>query len=164
MAVIEMPLLAASGALLRALPDSLLSAAFAAVANHALRGQRVAARLTEIEDRTLCLDLRDVGAHLYFRVRAGRLVAVAAGTPSVRIRGGLRDFLALLQRNEDPDTLFFQRRLCIEGDVEAGLHVKNLIDSLDYDWDAHVQDVLPAPAARRVLRLTRRFLSARAWR
>ncbi|HEX9812240.1 MAG TPA: SCP2 sterol-binding domain-containing protein [Burkholderiales bacterium] len=160
--MIEVPVLAASGALLRALPDSLLSTAFAALANHALRGQRVAARLAEIEGRTLCLDLPEVGAQLYFQVRAGRLGAIAACTPAVRIRGGLRDFLALVRRREDPDTLFFQRRLCIEGDVEAGLHVKNLIDSLDYDWDAHVQDVLPAPLAHCAIEISRRLLAARA--
>lgn len=34
---------------------------------------------------------------------------------------------------EDPDSLFFQRRLRIEGDTELGLEVKNLMDSLDLD-------------------------------
>jgi predicted lipid carrier protein YhbT len=29
-------------------------------------------------------------------------------------------------RKQDPDTLFFQRRLVIEGDTELGLYVKNL--------------------------------------
>jgi predicted lipid carrier protein YhbT len=36
-------------------------------------------------------------------------------------------------RKEDPDTLFFQRRLSIEGDTELGLEVKNLMDSVDLD-------------------------------
>lgn len=36
-------------------------------------------------------------------------------------------------RKEDPDTLFFQRRLRIEGDTELGLYVKNLMDSIDLD-------------------------------
>jgi O2-independent ubiquinone biosynthesis accessory factor UbiT len=34
-------------------------------------------------------------------------------------------------RFEDPDTLFFQRRLVIEGDTELGLGVKNFLDGLD---------------------------------
>ncbi len=41
-------------------------------------------------------------------------------------------------RKEDPDTLFFQRRLRIEGDTELGLEVKNLMDSIDLE-------LLPAP-------------------
>lgn len=52
---------------------------------------------------------------------------------SVTIRGRWRDFLLLAARQEDPDTLFFRRRLVIEGDTELGLAVKNLIDSLDPD-------------------------------
>ncbi|MNP62413.1 SCP-2 sterol transfer family protein [compost metagenome] len=51
--------------------------------------------------------------------------------PSVTIRGNWRDFVLLASRHEDPDTLFFRRRLVIEGDTELGLAVKNLIDSLD---------------------------------
>ncbi|MGB7997639.1 MAG: SCP2 sterol-binding domain-containing protein, partial [Photobacterium halotolerans] len=36
-------------------------------------------------------------------------------------------------RKVDPDTLFFQRRLTMQGDTELGLAVKNLLDSLDLD-------------------------------
>lgn len=42
-----------------------------------------------------------------------------------------RDFLALLAREEDPDTLFFNRRLLMEGDTELGLLVKNTLDGID---------------------------------
>ncbi|MBM7071699.1 SCP2 sterol-binding domain-containing protein [Shewanella sp. 202IG2-18] len=34
---------------------------------------------------------------------------------------------------EDPDTLFFQRQLQIEGDTELGLEVKNLLLSIELD-------------------------------
>ncbi len=51
--------------------------------------------------------------------------------PDVRIGGNLNEFIRLAARKEDPDTLFFQRRLTIEGDTEMGLEVKNLIDSID---------------------------------
>lgn len=34
---------------------------------------------------------------------------------------------------EDPDTLFFQRKLSIEGDTELGLEVKNLLLSVEFD-------------------------------
>lgn len=48
------------------------------------------------------------------------------------IKGELSDFICLATRSEDPDTLFFQRRLCMEGDTELGLETKNLIDSVDF--------------------------------
>jgi len=41
------------------------------------------------------------------------------------------DFLLLAQRREDPDTLFFSRRLVMEGDTELGLVVKNSLDALE---------------------------------
>ena len=51
----------------------------------------------------------------------------------VTISGNWREFLLLASRQEDPDTLFFRRRLQIDGDTELGLAVKNMIDSLDSD-------------------------------
>lgn len=43
------------------------------------------------------------------------------------------DLILIAGRKQDPDTLFFQRRLKIEGDTELGLEVKNLIDAIDID-------------------------------
>lgn len=41
------------------------------------------------------------------------------------------DFLRIATRQEDPDTLFFSRRLGMEGDTELGLVVKNTLDALE---------------------------------
>ena len=63
-----------------------------------------------------------------------RRLRIAQQAPvQVTIRGNWREFLLLASRQEDPDTLFFRRRLVIEGDTELGLAIKNLIDSLDPD-------------------------------
>ena len=51
----------------------------------------------------------------------------------VSISGHAHDFARLALRLVDPDTLFFQRRLCIEGDTEIGLGVKNTLDALDWE-------------------------------
>jgi len=47
------------------------------------------------------------------------------------IRCNIREFVLLANRRVDPDTLFFQRRLIIEGDTELGLTMKNLMDALE---------------------------------
>jgi O2-independent ubiquinone biosynthesis accessory factor UbiT len=73
----------------------------------------------------------------------------ARGRPDVTIRAAPRDYLSLALRREDPDTLFFTRRLVMEGDTDLGLVVKNALDAVD--WDA-----LPAPLARLSARLARR--------
>jgi predicted lipid carrier protein YhbT len=54
----------------------------------------------------------------------------AFGKADVTVRASLADYAALALRREDPDTLFFSRRLVIEGDTALGLIVKNALDSL----------------------------------
>jgi predicted lipid carrier protein YhbT len=39
--------------------------------------------------------------------------------------------MLLARRQEDPDTLFFSRRLSMEGDTELGLLVKNTLDAIE---------------------------------
>ncbi|MEZ5482089.1 MAG: SCP2 sterol-binding domain-containing protein [Porticoccaceae bacterium] len=49
----------------------------------------------------------------------------------LRFSANLNDLVLIAARKADPDTLFFQRRLRIEGDTELGLEIKNLIDGID---------------------------------
>jgi predicted lipid carrier protein YhbT len=87
-----------------------------------------------LNGRWMLLEITDIKGCWYLSQRDGQLV-VAADAPQtdVRFAGSLNDFVLLMGRKEDPDTLFFQRRLIIEGDTELGLEIKNLIDGLDYD-------------------------------
>lgn len=81
----------------------------------------------------LRLKVRDLNLAWYLtRTDSGLQVAERA-LAQVSISGNWGDFLLLASRKEDPDTLFFRRRLVIEGDTELGLAVKNLLDSLDPD-------------------------------
>lgn len=54
----------------------------------------------------------------------------AFGKADVTVRASLADYAALALRREDPDTLFFSRRLVIEGDTALGLVIKNALDAL----------------------------------
>ncbi|WP_248797729.1 ubiquinone anaerobic biosynthesis accessory factor UbiT [Pseudomonas sp. MWU13-2105] len=84
-----------------------------------------------LRGRWLCLRIPDLGLSWYLtRGREGLQIAARARA-DVTISGNWREFLLLASRQEDPDTLFFRRRLVIEGDTELGLTLKNLIDSLD---------------------------------
>ncbi|MFJ3259171.1 SCP2 domain-containing protein [Pseudomonas sp. NPDC086581] len=86
-----------------------------------------------LDGHWLRLEVSDLGLAWCFTHDRNGLRFADACTASVTIRGSWRDFLLLAGRQEDPDTLFFRRRLVIEGDTELGLAVKNLIDSLDPD-------------------------------
>ena len=57
------------------------------------------------------------------------------------IRCKMRDVVLLANRRADPDTLFFQRKLVIEGDTELGLTMKNLMDTIE-------ADTLPTPISK----------------
>ena len=127
---------------LRLIPDAVHARVLARAFNHLLRGQAIAARLPEIDGKSVCIHLKDAITRIYFRVEHGRLQAAAPGRADVCISGNVEDFWQLAARREDPDTLFFSRRLCIEGDTETGVHIKNLLDALDYDWESHLRAVL----------------------
>jgi predicted lipid carrier protein YhbT len=53
------------------------------------------------------------------------------GAADLTISASAYDFLLLARRQEDPDTLFFSRRLSMEGDTELGLLVKNTLDAIE---------------------------------
>ena len=56
---------------------------------------------------------------------------VAPDVADVTLSATAHDFLLLAQRQQDPDTLFFSRRLSMEGDTELGLVVKNALDAME---------------------------------
>jgi O2-independent ubiquinone biosynthesis accessory factor UbiT len=53
------------------------------------------------------------------------------GDADLTLAACAHDFLLLARRQEDPDTLFFSRRLSMEGDTELGLLVKNTLDAIE---------------------------------
>ena len=86
-----------------------------------------------LRGRWMCLHVADLGLRWYMTLARDGLRIARQAEAQVTIRGNWREFLLLASRQEDPDTLFFRRRLVIEGDTELGLALKNLIDSLDPD-------------------------------
>ncbi len=62
----------------------------------------------------------------------GLILAPGVVVPDTMISGESNDLLALAGQTEDPDTLFFQRRLRIEGDTELGLEAKNILYSMEF--------------------------------
>lgn len=62
---------------------------------------------------------------------ASEVASNVAGGIDLTIGATAHDFLLLAQRKEDPDTLFFSRRLQMEGDTDLGLLVKNTLDAIE---------------------------------
>ncbi len=127
--------------LLRLLPNAVHSELLSRLFNHLLKGQYVADQLHDLEGKRLAVGISDTNTEIIFAIRNGRLARAGGKQWDVRIKGRLEDFWLLATRSEDPDTLFFARRLAIEGETETGLYVKNLLDGMDFDWRQHVAAV-----------------------
>ena len=132
--------------LLHAVPARVPTQVVALAVNHVLRGQPLTERLGELSGKRFRLQVDDASVALTFEITSAGL-RPADFDPHVTMRGSLPDFVALALRREDPDTLFFQRRLVVEGETETGLHLKNLLDGWDYDLESHVRATLPGPLA-----------------
>ena len=96
-----------------------------------------------VRGKVVCLDVRDAGIRVKLRIERGGYAPCPDRTePHVTISAGAREFLLLALRKEDPDTLFFDRRLLIEGDTELGLIVKNALDRVDPPFPARLLQLL----------------------
>ncbi len=83
--------------------------------------------------KVVCLEASDLGTRIRVTYAGGRFSAYGGGAPAdLTIRSSVGGFLALALRREDPDTLFFTRRLVMTGETELGLIVKNLLDAIDW--------------------------------
>jgi O2-independent ubiquinone biosynthesis accessory factor UbiT len=152
-------LLTPLGRVLRTIPNAVHERVLSAMINHLLRGQPLADELAPLEGKRIRLSVSDTGSEITFAVRGRRLRPGQHGAEDhwdVRIRGALEDFWRLATRMEDPDTLFFHRRLDLEGETEAGLYVKNLLDSMEFDWEAHVRAVLGRYAGDAMIAVVRK--------
>ncbi len=87
-----------------------------------------------LQDKWLKIVIDDLGLAWFISYQNEQLViAETAPQVDVSFEAQLNDLILIAGRKEDPDSLFFQRRLRIEGDTELGLEVKNLMDSIDLD-------------------------------
>jgi predicted lipid carrier protein YhbT len=85
-----------------------------------------------LEGRSLRLRVLDARVGFDFRWQRGGFVpSRPVESPDLSIGACAHDLLRLARREEDPDTLFFSRRLALEGDTELGLLFKNTLDAFD---------------------------------
>ncbi len=89
--------------------------------------------------RVVAIQVHDARLHFRLTLSDRQLAAANEGVTDLTVGGSLYDLLLLATGREDPDTLFFQRRLLLDGDTELGLYVKNFLNRQD------PQEFLPAP-------------------
>lgn len=123
-----------AGVCTRLVPDgfraAILSRALLCVfADHVSRGE-----LEFLRGRRVSICVRDADVKFSVNLGARGFVVDFVDQPAdLEISGAGREFFLLITRREDADTLFFHRRLTMQGDTELGLYVKNFLDGLDVE-------------------------------
>lgn len=126
------PLPAPVGRLLSLLPVMPGSRLFACALNLVLAPRLPADVRAGLAGKRLRLRAPDAGIGFDFQWSGHAFVPVRpGGEADLSIAASLHDFGLLAARREDPDTLFFSRRLVMEGDTELGLLVKNTLDAVE---------------------------------
>ena len=84
-----------------------------------------------------CVELRvsDFGVRVRLKLGPDGFVPGGDhGEPVLLIVAPSTSYLRLLRGEEDPDRLFFERALVMEGDTELGLVLKNTLDAIGPLW------------------------------
>ena len=118
---------------LKLLPASLHSRLLATLLNKLLSEDLKQGELDFLLDRSVEIQVKDTGLNYQLMFTGKQLVACSASQSDLMVRATLYDFMTLVSRTEDPDSLVFQRRLVMEGDTELGLALKNYLDALDIE-------------------------------
>lgn len=116
----------------RVVPDRLQQVALGRSLNYALRDAITEGELDFFCDKLLNICVKDVGVQFSVRYCKHKLVvAEAQAEPDLRFSASSYDLLLIATQKLDPDMLFFQRRLEMNGDTELGLGIKNLLASIE---------------------------------
>ena len=117
----------------RLLPTPVASAPLLLMLEVARRRQWLTAPET-LYGKTFLMHIEDLGLDLSFVCHQGVFkpqYQAKAQMPDVRLAASAMDFFKLASGMEDADTLFFRRRLKMEGDTELGVAVKYWIDATE---------------------------------
>lgn len=87
-----------------------------------------------LQGKVIQISIEDAGFEYRFTLNNNKLAAANKNhSPDLILQGTVYNYLLLASRQEDTDTLFFSRRLHMQGDTELGLYVKNFLDGMDMD-------------------------------
>ena len=123
------------------------SALFAAMLNVGLRRDLPDDIYLLHTGRPVGISVSDWRLRFRFVVTSQRFAPLPpSASVDLNITASARDFALLASGDEDADTLYFDRRVVVEGDTELALLIKNTLDAL------------PAPKMRKLIRILHRGL------
>ena len=119
---------------LKILPSFVHNKVLVTTLNKIFAGELKEGELDFLQDKIVHISIEDGGVDYRFTLHGDKLVAADKNaTADLTLQGTIYNYLLLASRQEDTDTLFFSRRLRMQGDTELGLYVKNFLDGMDMD-------------------------------
>ncbi|MCP3869937.1 MAG: sterol-binding protein [Gammaproteobacteria bacterium] len=116
------------------IPVTIHSTLLVQVLNRIFSPELVDGELDFLDGKVMLIRVTDARVSYRMTLTNGKLKAAdGQRAHDLSIEGTVYDFLLLATRREDPDTLFFNRRLKLGGSTELGLYVKNFLDALELD-------------------------------
>lgn len=96
------------------------------------RNIRFRERLKEIDGKVFLFEARDINKSFYLCIEGNgiKVLPHIMGRPDAIMRGDVSVLTDVFLGLEDPDTVFFSRRLEISGDTAAAVHFKNILAAI----------------------------------
>jgi len=90
--------------------------------------------LAFLEGNYVNVDILEMDLEYCISLEDERLeITESNSNPDATFRFAPIEGILIASGEEDPDTLFFQRKLIVEGNTELGLEVKNFLGAIDMD-------------------------------
>lgn len=89
-------------------------------------------RLKDVEDKIFKFEAKDIGKSFFLHIRDKEINVVPnmKREPDVTMSGRVEVLINVLTGKEDPDTVFFSRKLEITGDTAVAIRFKNMLAAL----------------------------------
>ncbi|WP_113906878.1 ubiquinone anaerobic biosynthesis accessory factor UbiT [Aliidiomarina celeris] len=122
------------GVLLKITPQWITFNSIERALNLFFKPECTAGDLDFITNQAVRIEVSDLNLQFVVALQAQKLkVHSAHFAHAATFRGNSQDLLLLMTQHVDPDTLFFRRRLSIQGDTELALELKNLLDTIELE-------------------------------
>jgi predicted lipid carrier protein YhbT len=118
---------------MKLLPRKLHGYALSKVLNQVFKREMQEGELDFLEGRTVRINVSDAELSYSVSMRQGLFVEAGGSSVDLTVSGTVYDYLLLITDREDPDTLFFQRHLIMDGDTGLGVHLKNMLAAIEME-------------------------------
>ncbi|MCU7932814.1 MAG: SCP2 sterol-binding domain-containing protein [Candidatus Thiodiazotropha sp. (ex Codakia rugifera)] len=128
---------------LKLLPKKAHGMILSTILNQVLRTERREGELDFLEGRVVQIKVSDAGISYSLTLKRNAIAEAGDKAVELTITGTVYDYLLLISGREDPDTLFFQRHLVMDGDTGLGVHLKNMLAAIEMEQLPLPKDMRP---------------------